>query len=143
MCEFISDIPKQANVVSFIDEINKQFNSVLLPGQALDITILFYKDNVLCEYNFPNPSDEIIPYYPHDKHLRAFWHGVNWAKSVFEYNYFDSCFVNEERTLSQINEVFNKIGLVTKYFDKSVGGPTRICKLTPDGFSWLQNGYIL
>lgn len=137
--ETIRKIPIKDDIREYIKDVKERFLAYQIPTQKLDINVVFFENNILNYYKYP--SETIIT--SADDNIKAFWQGVNWAKSVFEYSYFDSHFVSEERTLSQINAVFVKVRKATSIFDKSVGGPVRICRLNPNGFVWLQNGYEL
>ena len=137
--ETIKEIPLKNDIREYIKDVKERFLAYQIPTQKLDINVVFFENSFLNYYKYP--SETIIT--SSDDNIKAFWQGTSWAKSVFEYSYFDSHFVSEERTLSQIKEVFRKVKKATNIFDRSVGGPTQICKLTPNGFNWLQNGYEL
>ena len=131
------------NIKDFIKEVRNVFSKLKYPRDVLDITILFTDKGKLYTYYFPDNIEDSSFRTPDSEELCACWQGVRWAKSVFEYSEFDRRFISEEHTLSQINEVYNKVYRVSKTFDNSVGGPVRIGKLTPEGFTWIQNGYEL
>lgn len=69
--------------------------------------------------------------------------GASWATNLSDYTLFIIPEQNETDTVYSINEIFDKAKTVGPYFDDSVGGPIHIGKLTPEGFTWLQNGYEL
>lgn len=69
--------------------------------------------------------------------------GADWAKELSEYMLIIIPEREEEGTVYGINQVFENAKIVGPYFDDSVGGLIHIGKLTPDGFTWLQNGYEL
>lgn len=74
---------------------------------------------------------------------QCFWQGAGWGIEVIRHSDFDEAVMDEKRIIFQINSVFDRINKLSQYFDESIGGPIRIGKLTPDGFTWLQNGYEL
>lgn len=133
------------DIKEFIESVRKTFWNYKNPDTALEITVLVEKENNIYSYTFPNAVDEnsIILLDKEHKKIEALWQGTRWAKCVFEYSRFDEEFENERRTIEQINKVYEKINRLSCEFDNTVGGLVRIGKLTPNGFSWLRNGYEL
>lgn len=133
------------DIKDFIEKIRNTFWNYKYPDTVLEITVLFNKENNLYSYRFPNVVEEnsFLLLDKENKKVEALWQGTSWAKCIFEYSRFDEEIESEERTIQQINKVYEKVVRLSCEFDNTVGGPIHIGKLAPDGFTWLQNGYEL
>lgn len=80
---------------------------------------------------------EIAPYF------LCYWQGASWGIEVLRHTDFEENTDNEPLIIEQINSVYKRIEILSPRFDETIGGSIHIGKLTPDGFTWLQNGYEL
>lgn len=72
--------------------------------------------------------------------------GAEWAKQLLNTEHYVIPETNpndESYNIRAFENIYKKASSIGCVFDDSVGGPICIGKLTPDGFTWLQNGYEL
>lgn len=58
-------------------------------------------------------------------------------------NFVEPNSTDEKEVVAYINKLYKALVAVSELTTNSVGGSIHIGKLTPDGFTWLQNGYEL
>lgn len=112
----------------------------------ISIDIFCFENSCLCraEINFLNYDRPIVIH----KHIQSYdgtpfiiTIGVDWCHNLQDYHPFPVIKENDDETMYIINSFYEKCIQISNIMEGSIGGPIRIGKLTPDGFTWLQNGY--
>lgn len=72
---------------------------------------------------------------------------ASFSSSLTVTNFLKPILVNnkyyDKTALAYINAIYDLCMSVPDISDNTIGGDIRILKITPDGFTWLQNGYEL
>lgn len=145
LTEFIASLPASDNIAETIRntmngkvnllKMNTAFALYQYRNKELYCTLI---EKVNGEYQC---KETLMQPTRHQK--RKCSYGATWAVELSDYAFPKEFATDESNIIFSINELYKKAEAVGPCFDDSVGGPTRICKLTPDGFTWLQNGYEL
>lgn len=147
LMDFISSFSVDSTENIAIALCNRMNNNSELSKNNTLFYFFQYQDRklycVIVEKEEGNYKYSSFPVQLEEGYARKVAIGASWATLLSDYVFFAIPENSEKETLFSINDVYNKANIVGCYYDNSVGGPIHIGKLTPEGFSWLQNGYIL